>query len=201
MLRCYVSFQWACLGKRSPTNSTTVRFLSSMDYCVLLKMCLGREKLPTVWTCPQGSLPKQEPVFWWKGCWSTEGIWKFNEMSRRMPKPTKWPVCPAKTQISLGICPVWSESSLSTWRKLGSLATHWRPWSDWAVWVFAKRIVHFVGFVMQWLKCRLFMYGCSHKLKHAKGFWKYCIDSNKCLVSWNSQTLKNDVLETKFEQI
>ena len=32
---------------------------------------------------------------------------------------------PAKTQISLGIRPVWSESSLSTWRKLGSLATHW----------------------------------------------------------------------------
>ena len=33
-------------------------------------------------------------------------------------------VHPAKTQISLGICPVWSESSLSTWRKLGTLATH-----------------------------------------------------------------------------
>ena len=31
---------------------------------------------------------------------------------------------PAKTQISLGIRPVWSESSLSAWRKLGSLATH-----------------------------------------------------------------------------
>ena len=31
---------------------------------------------------------------------------------------------PAKTQISLGICPVWSESSLSAWRKVGSLATH-----------------------------------------------------------------------------
>ena len=30
----------------------------------------------------------------------------------------------AKTQISLGIRPVWSESSLSPWRKLGSLATH-----------------------------------------------------------------------------
>ena len=29
-----------------------------------------------------------------------------------MTKPTKWPVRPAKTQISLGICPVWSESSL-----------------------------------------------------------------------------------------
>ena len=32
---------------------------------------------------------------------------------------------PAKTQISLGIRPVWSESSLSAWRKLGSLATQW----------------------------------------------------------------------------
>ena len=33
-------------------------------------------------------------------------------------------VRPAKTQISLGMRPVWSESSLSAWRKLGSLATH-----------------------------------------------------------------------------
>ena len=29
------------------------------------------------------------------------------------------------TQISLGIRPVWSESSLSAWRNLGPLATHW----------------------------------------------------------------------------
>ena len=33
-------------------------------------------------------------------------------MSRLMAKPTYWHVRPAKTQISLGICPVWSESSL-----------------------------------------------------------------------------------------
>ena len=39
-------------------------------------------------------------------------------------KTNKMTVRPAKTQISLGICPVWSESSLSAWRKLGSLATH-----------------------------------------------------------------------------
>ena len=31
----------------------------------------------------------------------------------------------AKTQISLGIRPVWSESSLSAWRKLRPLATDW----------------------------------------------------------------------------
>ena len=40
-------------------------------------------------------------------------------------KTNKMTVRAAKTQISLGIRPVWSESSLSAWRKLGSLATHW----------------------------------------------------------------------------
>ena len=33
-------------------------------------------------------------------------------------------VRPAKTKISLGIRPVWSESSLSACRKLGAIATH-----------------------------------------------------------------------------
>ena len=51
-------------------------------------------------------------------------------MSRLMTKPTKWHVRPARTQISLGICPVWSESSLSAWRKPGSLATHWAHSED-----------------------------------------------------------------------
>ena len=42
------------------------------------------------------------------------------KLSRLMTKQTKWHVRPAKTQIRLGIRPVWSESSLSVWRKLGS---------------------------------------------------------------------------------
>ena len=37
---------------------------------------------------------------------------------------SKVTVGPAKTRISLGFRPVWSESSLSAWRKLGSLATY-----------------------------------------------------------------------------
>ena len=50
-------------------------------------------------------------------------------LSRLMSKPTKWPVRPAmttlpvrpaKTPISLGIRPVWSESSLTAWRKFRS---------------------------------------------------------------------------------
>ena len=44
-------------------------------------------------------------------------------VSRVMTKPTKWHVRPAMTQISLGIHPVWSESSLSAWRKLGSIGS------------------------------------------------------------------------------
>ena len=54
-------------------------------------------------------------------------------MIYRLRLPQAW--CTAKTQISLGIRPVWSESSLSAWRKHKSLATHWaqwRLWSDWA---------------------------------------------------------------------
>ena len=60
----------------------------------------------------------------------------FNiHLSRIVTKPTKWHVRPAKTQIILGIRPVWPESLLSAWRNLGSLATHSvhsEDWSDWA---------------------------------------------------------------------
>ena len=72
----------------------------------------------------------------------------YDYLSHDMIKPTKW-VRPVKTQISLGIRPVWSESSLSAWRNIGSLATHWANaqadlnllWGH----------THFVGFVMSWL--------------------------------------------------
>ena len=81
-------------------------------------------------------------------------------MSRLMTKPTKWHVRPAKTHISLGIRPVWSESSLSAWRKLGSIATHWAHSENSVqtgrmprlIWVFAGRTVIFFGFVIGWLK-------------------------------------------------
>ena len=79
----------------------------------------------------------------------------WEKLSRIVTKPTKWHVRSAKTQISLGIRPVWSESSLSAWRKLGSLATHQAHskdsdqtgWMPRLIWVFAGRICHFVCFV------------------------------------------------------
>ena len=68
----------------------------------------------------------------------------------------KWPVHPGKTQMSLGIRPVWSESSLYAWWKLRSLATYWvhskdsdhTGWMSRLIWVFAGHTCHFVCFVM-----------------------------------------------------
>ena len=51
-------------------------------------------------------------------------------MSRSTTKPAKWNVRPGKTKISLGICPVWSQSLLSAWRNLRSIATHWAHCED-----------------------------------------------------------------------
>ena len=80
-------------------------------------------------------------------------------MNQRTTKPKKWHVRPAKLQISLGICPVWSECSLCAWKKFWSWASHWAHSEDsdqtgrmpWLIWVFAQRICHFVGFVMRWV--------------------------------------------------
>ena len=62
----------------------------------------------------------------------------------------------AKTQISLGIRLVWSVSSLSAWRDLGSLATHWAHSEDSdqtgqmprLIWVFAGRTL--ILLVLSW---------------------------------------------------
>ena len=65
-----------------------------------------------------------------------------SDMSNLM---TKWSVRPAKTQISQGISPVWSESSLWTqWVAKDPSFLH----ADRLIQVFAGRTDHFVGFVM-----------------------------------------------------
>ena len=85
--------------------------------------------------------------------------WKKKRGEPQHDKTNKVTVRPAKTQISLGIRPVWSESLLSAWRKLGlsyPLSAQRSLWSDWAAaqadlslcWAHT----HFVGFVMSWLR-------------------------------------------------
>ena len=74
---------------------------------------------------------------------ATIAPWQLHDICLNEPrhdKTNKMSVCPAKTQISLGIRLVWSESSLSTWRKLGSLATHWAIKSKGTQKVFAPYI-------------------------------------------------------------
>ena len=82
-------------------------------------------------------------------CDVEKGLFRNKWATSWQNKQTKWYVRPAKTQISLGIRPVWSKSSLSAWKKLGSLATHWAHSEDSDQ---TGRTCHFVGFVTKWLK-------------------------------------------------
>ena len=85
-------------------------------------------------------------------------------------KTNKVSVRLAKTQISLGIRPVWSESSLSAWRKLGPLATHWAHSenSDQTVrkprliWVFAGRTLTLLVLSRGGSYCNLHFHGGNH---------------------------------------
>ena len=71
-------------------------------------------------------------------------------MSHLMIKPIKRHVCPVKTQIGLGICPVWSVFAVRM-KKLGSLVTHWAHskesdqtgWMPRLIWVFTGCTVIF----------------------------------------------------------
>ena len=82
-------------------------------------------------------------------------------MSCLMTKPTKWHVRPAKTQISLSIRPVWSESSLCTqWVVKRPMFLHADSEdSDQTgqmprlIWVFAGYTCHFAGFAVRRLEC------------------------------------------------
>ena len=85
-----------------------------------------------------GSLTSVPELSVWKAFYhvksrSSTGILDLH-LSRSMTKPTIWLVRQAKSQISLGFRPVWSESSLSAWRSLWSLVSlrmHNEDWSDW----------------------------------------------------------------------
>ena len=98
---------------------------------------------------------QEYPFLWCQSCFclaclSHPGIKLLSQtvhhcyVSRLMTKPTKWHVRPAKTQISLDIRPVWSESSLSAWGKLGSLAS-----------IPNSKFIHFSGYtiIYNYMRC------------------------------------------------
>ena len=88
--------------------------------------------------------------------------WKFHFLDHFNLWKSKWPVHPTKTQISLGICPVWSVFAVLSMDSKGpKLSTvdsddsNLTGWMQKLIWVFAGRTCHFVGFVMRLLKRRL----------------------------------------------
>ena len=119
-----------------------------------------------------------------------------------MIKPTKWSVCSAKARVSLGIRPVWSESSLCAQWVAKDPRFHHADSEDSdqtgrtsrLIWVFAGRTCHFVGFVMGWLMCSYtgmfssdqfgpsIFYG--HSFSHFK-FHLYVTDWYCIFMSWD----------------
>ena len=99
----------------------------------------------------------------------------YSKSEPRHDKTNKAAVHPTKTQISLGICPVWSVSLLSAWRKLGSLATHWAHgedsdqtgWMSRLIWVFAGLTVTLLV-----LSCCGSFLGCLGFLQYKQ--WTSC---------------------------
>ena len=94
-----------------------------------------------------------------------------------MTKLTKW-VCAQRRQISLGIRPVWSESSLcAQWVAKDPRFLHAdsEDWSDWADVHAGLRLrwahIHFVGFVMS----RLIFYFSSCNLQKKQHSRWFCI--------------------------
>ena len=65
----------------------------------------------------------------WKSIELTTFYYNWKIMSCRMTKPAEWSVHQAKTQISLSICPVWSEPSQCTQSHVSSRGQR-RLWSD-----------------------------------------------------------------------
>ena len=67
-----------------------------MHYSIVKSHCSKFRIITAIFLCV--------PILFW--------FYINEDLSRLMTQPTKWYVRPAKTQISLGIWPVWSESSL-----------------------------------------------------------------------------------------
>ena len=101
-------------------------------------------------------------------------------LSRRMTKPTKWPLHPAKTQISLCIRPDWQVFAVRMKKHWVLIPIEYCADSDQTgrmprlIWVFAGHKGHFVCFVMRWLTFRKCILIFASGLRHKPHFWRPC---------------------------
>ena len=103
-------------------------------------------------------------------------------MSHDMTKPAKW-LCAQQIRIRLGICPVWSECSLSAWRKLGSLATQWAHSKNWSDWADAQADLSSLGAHSVCWFCHVAAQIIPKLTSNTHLYLLYC-DQNNPLVSW-----------------
>ena len=134
---------------------------------------------------PTGRMPRLIWVFAWRRLillvLSCRGLYRKSEKQKfgqfeivpesysnnninepRHDKTNNVAVCPAKTQISLGIRPVWSVFAVrmkKAWVLSYPLSAQRRLWSDWADAQADRSLrwahTHFDGFVMSRLKCNV----------------------------------------------
>ena len=105
-------------------------------------------------------------------------------------KTNEMTMLPAKTQISLGIHPVWSESSLfAQWEAKDPSFLHADSEdSDWTrqmarlIWVFDGHTDNFVGLVMRWLNSSY----CNNPVFWQKGLSKWCRPITDCSIKQKS---------------
>ena len=123
-----------------------------------------------------GWMLKRTWIDWWTAkfdpyivpCWSRQAFqcvcatfqW-FPPVQYMITNPTKWPMRPAKAQISMGICPgrpslIRVFAMLGSWGPIVSSCGQRRLWSSdhtgqmpRLIWVFAGWKGHFVGFVVR----------------------------------------------------
>ena len=121
-------------------------------------------------------------------------------MSHIMSKPTKWHVLLAKTQISLGIRPVWSESSRCaqwvvkdpTFFHVDSKDSDQTGRMPRLIWIFAGCTCHFVGFDMRRLISKSFFgitilkVRCSGP-KHCSSISMWCFLIVTGAATWQNQ--------------
>ena len=123
---------------------------------------------------------------------------EWSHLSRAMTKPTMWLWAQQRLRSAWAF---WSEPSLSTWRKLGSLATHWVHSEDSdqtgrmprLIWVFAGRTLillvlscrgsfQFLSFIMFFCCCFYWDFTARHNyltsFEQVGGKWKILKKNN-----------------------
>ena len=126
-----------------------------------------------------------------------------SQFAKVRDKTNKMICTPAKTQTSLGICPVWSESLQCTqcvaedpmFLHADSKNSDQTGRMPRLIWVFTGHIGHFVGFVMRWLIYRLEdVNGLKNNEKYDN---KQCLSDTPC---WSMKKTNTCIKNTKAIQ-